>query len=95
MMSKMLGAFVGGTMRGGHHGIESTAFTLITPPNFGSGGGSWLPGMVVVASGEPMTPVVWTSAQLDEAREVANVTEAVRPYRNRFCRFIFFLSRCG
>ena len=29
------------------------------PPNFGSGGGSCLPSMVVVALGEPRTPVVW------------------------------------
>ncbi len=42
--------------------FESVAFSLITPPNFGSGGGSWLPLMVVVALGEPGTPVVWICA---------------------------------
>src|SRR5215471_19320248 len=54
MMSSTLGAPFGGTTRGAHQGVESEAFSLITPPNFGSGGGSWLPGMVVVAPGEPI-----------------------------------------
>ena len=58
MMSSTLGAPFGGTMRGGHQGFNSEAFSSITPPNFGSGGGSWLPEIVVVASGEPGTPVV-------------------------------------
>ena len=53
MMSNTLGAPFGGTMRGGHHGFDSEAFSLITPPNVGSGGGSCLPSMVVVALGEP------------------------------------------
>ena len=36
---------------------------MITPPNFGSGGGSCLPSMVVVALGEPGVPVVcWAAA---------------------------------
>src|SRR5437773_7983946 len=60
MMSRMLGAPLGGTTRGGHHDFDSVAFSLITPPNFGSGGGSCLPSMVVVAPGEPGTPVCWT-----------------------------------
>ena len=33
----------------------------MTPPNFGSGAGSCLPSMVVVALGEPGTPVVSTA----------------------------------
>ena len=37
--------------------FDSEAFSLITPPNFGSGGGSCLPLMVVVALGDPGTPV--------------------------------------
>ena len=40
IMSSTFGAPLGGTMRGGHHGVDSEAFSLITPPNFGSGGGS-------------------------------------------------------
>ena len=57
MMSSTLGAPFGGTTRGGHQGFDSEAFSLITPPNFGSGGGSCFPLMVVVAPGEPGTPV--------------------------------------
>ncbi len=57
MMSRTLGAPLGGTTRGGHHGLDSVAFSLITPPNFGSGGGSCFPLMVVVALGEPGSPV--------------------------------------
>jgi hypothetical protein len=53
MMSSTLGAPFGGTTRGGHHGFDSEAFSLITPPNFGSGGGICLPSSVVVAIGEP------------------------------------------
>jgi hypothetical protein len=33
------------------------AFSLITPANFGSGGGSCWPPIVVVAPGEPGSPV--------------------------------------
>ena len=57
MMSSTLGAPFGGTTRGGHQAFDSEAFSLITPPNFGSGGGSCFPLMVVVAPGEPGTPV--------------------------------------
>src|SRR6266545_1122907 len=49
MMSKMLGACLAGTTRGAHHGLDWRASFLITPPNFGSGGGSCFPLMVVVA----------------------------------------------
>ena len=57
MMSSTLGAPFGGTTRGAHHGLDSEAFVLITPPNFGSGSGSCLPPVVVVALGEPGSPV--------------------------------------
>src|SRR5512137_2993807 len=62
MMSSTLGAPFGGTTRGAHHGFDSEAFSLITPPNFGSGGGSCLPSMVVVALGEPNSPVTCCAA---------------------------------
>ena len=63
MMSSTLGAPFGGTMWGGHQGVDSEAFSLITPPNSGAGGGNCLPSMVVVALGEPGTPVVsWAVA---------------------------------
>src|SRR5450631_3983212 len=57
MMSRMLGAPLGGTKRGGHQGVESLALSLIIPPNAGGGVGSWEPSAVVVALGEPATPV--------------------------------------
>jgi hypothetical protein len=58
MMSNTLGAPFGGTTRGAHHGVDSDALSLITPPNFGSGGGSCFPVIVIVALGDPGTPVV-------------------------------------
>src|SRR5215510_12302224 len=58
-MSRMLGACLGGTTRGAHHAFDWRALSLITPPNFGSGGGSCFPLIVVVAPGEPGVPVVW------------------------------------
>src|SRR6478736_2273460 len=57
MIKSTLGAPFGGTTDGGQYGLESAAMSLITPPNFGSGGGSCLPSMVVVALGEPKVPV--------------------------------------
>src|SRR5262245_10106773 len=63
MISSTLGAPSGGTTRGGHQGFDYKAFSSITPPNFGSGGGSCFPVIVVVASGEPKTPVTyWANA---------------------------------
>src|SRR5208283_4475891 len=57
MISKTLGAPFGGTMRGAHQGVDSEALSLMTPPNGGFGGGSCFPSIVVVAVGEPRTPV--------------------------------------
>src|SRR5210317_152415 len=58
MMSSTLGALFGGTTRGAHQGFDSRASFLITPPNFGSGAGNCLPLIVVVALGEPNSPVI-------------------------------------
>src|SRR5438876_808026 len=70
-MSNTLGAPLGGTMRGGHHAFDSVAFSLITPPNFGSGAGSCFPLMVVVAPGEPSVPVTcWASIERTRATTV-------------------------
>src|SRR5436309_15970002 len=52
IISRMLGACLGGTMRGAHHVFDWRASFLITPPNFGLGGGSCFLLMVVVAPGE-------------------------------------------
>src|SRR5499427_1311985 len=73
MMSSTLGAPLGGTTRGAHHAFDWAAFSLMTPPNFGSGGGSCLPEIVVVAPGVPGVPVV--SGALSDA---AGLASAVR-----------------
>src|SRR6266446_10943572 len=73
MMSSTLGAPLGGTTVGGHHAFDSEAFSLITPPNFGSGGGSCLPSMVVVALGEPSVPVVCTCALAEVATAITAI----------------------
>ena len=69
MINSTLGARFGGTTRGAHQAFDSEAFSLITPPNFGSGGGSWLPGRVIVALGEPSSPVT-CCADADATHEV-------------------------
>src|SRR5205809_7718614 len=64
MMSRMLGAPLGGTTRGGQYGLESVAASLITPPNGIGGGGICFPSMVTVASGEPGVPLIcWDQAE--------------------------------
>src|SRR5437667_8494618 len=71
MMSNTLGAPLSGTTRGGDHAFGSVAFSLITPPNFGSGAGSCFPLMVVVAPGEPSVPVTcWASIERTRATTV-------------------------
>src|SRR6266481_6526616 len=63
MMRRMLGAPLGGTTRGGHHGLESLALSLIVPPNGIGGGGSCFPSSVMVALGEPGSPLIcWADA---------------------------------
>ena len=74
MMSSTLGAPFGGTTRGAHQAFDSEAFSLITPPNFGSGGGSCLPPRVVVALGEPGSPVT-CCAEADPRHEATATTE--------------------
>ena len=72
MINSTLGAPLGGTTRGGHQAFDSEAFSLITPPNFGSGGGSCFPLMVVVALGEPNSPVTCCAM----AGMIANMTSS-------------------
>src|SRR5580658_5053201 len=72
MMRRTLGAPLGGTTRGGHHGLESLALSLITPPNGMGGGGICFPSSVTVALGEPGTPVIcWAFTTL------AVITQAI------------------
>src|ERR1700735_3860471 len=66
MMRRMLGAPLGGTTRGGHHGVESLALSLITPPNGIGGGGSCFPSSVTVALAEQGTPAIcWAEAGVE------------------------------
>src|SRR5262249_31135224 len=58
MIRSTLGAPLGGTTCGGQYGFYWLACRLMTPPNFGGGGGRYFPSMVVVALGEPGAPVV-------------------------------------
>src|ERR1700709_2701625 len=100
MISSTLGALFGGTTRGGHQVWESLALCLITPPNLGTGGGSWVPGIVVVALGAPSVPVTcWARAgplPIMVATRIATALVAMRPDVD-VC-FIFPLPRrpsCG
>src|SRR5574337_1614951 len=67
MISSTFGAFAGGTTRGGHQGVDSDAFCLMTPPKGGSGGGSCWPLIVVVALAEPRVPVTCCAAAVVSA----------------------------
>jgi hypothetical protein len=70
-----LGAPFGGTTRGGHQAFDSEALSLITPPNFGGGGGSCLPLIVVVAPGVPGTPVTCGAADAGAALSAHDRTD--------------------
>src|SRR6266705_3649039 len=87
MMRRMLGACLGGTMRGAHHAFDWRAPSLMTPPNFGSGGGSCLPLMVVVAPGEPGVPVGCISA-LAEGATAMTAAASITPKRIFLADFI-------
>src|SRR5215469_214641 len=64
MIRRTLGAPCGGTTRAGQYGFDWSACRPICPPNFGGGGGRYLPSIVVVAPGDPGVPVVcWASAE--------------------------------
>src|SRR5258707_15827800 len=83
MISSTLGAPLGGTTLGGHQVFESVASSLITPPNAGGGGGSCLPSIVVVAPGEPRTPVtcgaVADARMGDDDVQAASVAMSTQP----------------
>jgi hypothetical protein len=64
---------LGGTTRGAHQAFDCSASSLITPPNFGLGAGSCAGLTVVVALGEPRTPVVCISVAGQAAAAHANV----------------------
>src|SRR6202167_6127439 len=97
MMSRMLGAPLGGTTRGGHHGVESLALSLITPPNGIGGGGSCFPSSVIVALGAPGTPLIcWARAAgavNNQARVKATASDTLIPIRRFVLTIRYPLSR--
>src|SRR6185369_4003853 len=85
MMSSTLGAPFGGTTRGAHQGFDAEAFSSITPPNAAGGGGICFPSMVVVAPGEPSSPVT-CCAHAETAVKARTPALASRP------RLIFIMQ---
>src|SRR6185369_12550502 len=76
MMSRTLGAPLGGTNRGGHQVFDPCSVSLITPPNFGGGAGSCFQLAVVVALGDPNTPVTCCAATGAAASATASTCAA-------------------
>src|ERR1035438_10229653 len=92
MIRSTLGAPLGGTTRGGHHGLESVALSLITPPNFGAGDGICFPLIVVVASAAPKVPVTcWAEAALPPPKKVATASAPRVSFRKLAPKSIFSL----
>src|ERR1019366_2475405 len=92
MMRSTLGAPLGGTTRGGHHGLESTALSLITPPNFIGGGGSCLPLSDMVASGEPDTPLICWARKVLAVRNQATINAAPSEMLHGVLHLVLMLS---
>ena len=67
--------------RGAHQAFDCKALSLMTPPNFGSGGGSCLPLIVVVAPGDPNSPVT-CGAEASDGGAALPVGGARRGRRN-------------
>src|SRR5580704_3810173 len=89
MMSRMLGAPLGGTTRGGHQTVESLALSLITPPNGGGGAGSCFGLTVVVALGEPNSPVTTCEeAALPPANKLETASATKATFRRPAVNFI-------
>src|SRR5437762_13258295 len=88
MTSRMLGAPLGATTRGGQYGVESLTLSLITPPNGIGGGGICLPSIVTVALGAPGVPVVCICVL---AEGVITMTAAANITRKRTC-FVNFIG---
>src|SRR6185437_9329637 len=80
MIRSTLGAPLGGTTRAGQYGFDWLAWRLISPPNFGGGGGRYFPSIVVVAPGEPGVPVICCAAA-GRTEIVATATDANNPTR--------------
>src|SRR5512136_1514264 len=87
MIKSTLGAPLGGTTCGGQYGFESLASSLITPSNFVGGGGNCLPSIVMVALGEPGTPVICCAIAGPAASTTARRNASV-------AKIIAFLCMC-
>jgi hypothetical protein len=74
MIRSTFGAPRGGTTLAGQKGFDWLAWRLISPPNFGGGGGRYLPSIVVVAPGEPGVPVICCAA-IGRTETVAKATD--------------------
>jgi hypothetical protein len=107
MISRMFGAPFGGTTSSGQYGFDWVALVLISPLNCCGGGGKYLPSMVVVAPGEPGTPVdscalagnvnaVPTSSPTDSATKPLFMTappDCYRPFRAYFLDLLQHTAR--
>src|SRR5262245_58237025 len=66
MINSTFGAPWGGTTVGGQYGFESLALRPMVPPNAGGGLGRYRPSTVVVALGDPGSPVTcWACAGVE------------------------------
>src|SRR5260221_13268458 len=89
MISSTLGAPFGGTTVGGQYGLDCSEPRLISPPNFGGGGGRYFPSIVSVALGAPGKPLIcWAPAGAKEVTiavgaEDANVAGFLAPTLQR------------
>src|SRR6516225_4649486 len=82
MISNMFGASFGGTTRGGQYGLESLASKLMTPPKGGRWDGRHVPLIVLVALGEPGTPLIcWASTGAAASRKNRPAKDDPRPLR--------------
>src|SRR5271170_4706758 len=88
-ISTIFGAPFGGTTRDGQPGFDWAALRLISPSNFCGGGGMYRPSIVVVASGEPGTPVVcWAPAGMQARTRSGAVKNANVIPRIRYLRYV-------
>src|SRR6266487_2399639 len=91
MTSRMLGAPLGATTRGGQYGVESLTLSLITPPNGIGGGGICFPSIVTVASGEPGVPLICWPGAGEATNIAAAAVSSEKPKYFSLC-FMSFVS---
>src|SRR5262245_35272424 len=82
MMSRTLGAPLGGTTLAGQKGFDPRVVRSIVPPNFWSGAGSCLPEILLLAAGEPggdPFPFPFSLAALTSSSALASAIARSRP----------------